>query len=333
MMNLRKGKKQSEIVIEELRKRSKKGLELAKVTILSQKIEHEKAREALKHYVGYWDDFLHPGFLSIACEAVGGDVDAAVPVQAALALMAAAFDIHDDIIDGSCSKHGVPTVFGWFGKDIALLLGNAFMIHGFALLGESLNELPKEKRKEVFVSLNNAFFEVGNAHALELDLKGKIECAADQYMHIVKMKAASIEADMRTGAVIGGGTDKDVDVLSRFGRILGILATLREEFIDMFEMEELNQRIQSKYLPIPIIYAMQDVDSRPTVERLIAKGRLTSADVDILLDVVLESKSVEPLRKKMEDFISESVQLARNVRNEKAGNTLIMLTSAALEDL
>ena len=138
---------------------------------------------------------------------------------------------------------------------------------------------------------------------------------------------------MRVGAAMGGGTDEDLDVLSRFGRILGILATLREEFIDMFEIEELNQRIQGKYLPVPIVYAMQDVDSRAAVEKLVAKERLTGEDIDILLDVVLESKSVEQLRKEMEALISESIQLARNVSNEKVRSTLVNLTSAALEDL
>ncbi len=333
VVNERKSKKKSEIVVEELRKRSRKGLEFAKTTILSQKIEHEQVRQALKYYVGYWDDFTHPGFFSIGCEAVGGDANAAVPVQAALALTAAAFDIHDDIIDGSCSKHGVPSVFGRFGKDITLLLGNAFIVCGFALLGESLGELSNEKRRDIFASLNSAWFEVGNAHALELDLRGRIEGVADQYMRVVKMKAASIEVDMRVGAVVGGGGDEDFDVLSRFGRILGILATLREEFIDMFEIEELNQRIQGKYFPVPIVYAMQDVDSRAVVGELVAKGRLTGEDIDILLDVVLESKSVEQLRKEMEALISESIQLVSNVNNEKVRSTLVNLTSAALEDL
>ncbi|MGB8779389.1 MAG: polyprenyl synthetase family protein [Candidatus Bathyarchaeia archaeon] len=67
----------------------------------------------------------------MACEAIGADPDSVLPVQAAITMMAAAFDIHDDFIDESKAKHGVLTVFGKFGKNVALLLGEAFLTEGF----------------------------------------------------------------------------------------------------------------------------------------------------------------------------------------------------------
>jgi len=332
-MSPRRHKKTSEMLLEALKKRSKKGLEFTRRTVLAEKIECEKIREALEYYTSNWKNSTHPGLFSIACEAVGGNPDKAVKVQAALCMMAAAFDIHDDIIDKSKIKHGKPTVFGKFGKDIALLLGNAFLIKGFTLFGKSIRRTSGEKMKEILEILEKSLFELGNAHALELNVKERIDITPQEYMRILEMKAASVEADMRIGAIIGGGTNGEVEALTRYGRILGILATLREEFIDIFEIEELSHRIHNECLPIPVLYAMRDKDSKKRIQKLLAKRKITSNDVDELVDLVIEARSVKKLKEKMKDLVVESIHLISNVRNENLKQLLGTLTSSALEDL
>jgi len=159
----------------------------------------------LKHYFSYWNDSTHPGLFSVAYEAAGGEPDEALQPQAAIAMMAAGFDVHDDIIDESEQKHGVPTVFGKYGRKITLLLGNAFLIKGFTFFCISIEELDLEKLREVVEVLQRSLFELGNAHALELDLRERTNAELGEYMRGVEMKAASIEGDMRIGAIIGGG--------------------------------------------------------------------------------------------------------------------------------
>jgi geranylgeranyl pyrophosphate synthase len=331
-MRHRKTRKQSEIVLAELRKRSKNGLEFAKKIILAEKIRYKKLHDALEHYVSNWNDMTHPGLFAIACEAVGGDLEAAVSFQAAIAMIAAAFDIHDDIIDKSTAKHGVPTVFGKFGEEVALLLGNAFLIEGFTLLGTCL-EKSNQRAVEVFRIIKQSLFEFGNAHALELSLKKRTDVAPDEYLEIVKMKAASIEGDMRIGAIIGGGTPKEVETLAKYGRILGTLAMLREEFIDVFDVEELNQRMCSEYLPIPVLYAIQDEETREKIQRLLAKGKIGNKDIDTLVNMVFEARNTVELKESMSKLVTRAIRLTSNVENNKLRNQLQTFVSSTMEDL
>jgi geranylgeranyl pyrophosphate synthase len=319
------------MVLIELAKKSRNGLEFAKRTILSEKIQYVKLRDALEYYVSSWNDITHPGLFAVAYEAVGGDLQEAVSVQAAVAMIAAAFDIHDDIIDKSTLKHGTPTVFGKFGEEIALLLGNAFLIEGFTLFGKSLEEVGQEKAN-VFETIKQSLYEFGNAHALELNLKKRADATPEKYLKIVKMKAASIEGDMRIGAIIGGGTHKEVEALARYGRILGTLAMLREEFIDVFDTEELNQRVSSEYLPIPILYAMQDTESKKKIEKLLAK-EITNRDVDVLVDAVFVAKNVGKLKKYMEELVAEAVGITSTVKNKNLRDQMLSFASSTLEDL
>lgn len=144
-----KAEKLSGVIIEELQRRSNKGLEFAKKAMLAETIEYEKLRNALEHYVQNWNDFTHAGMFSLACEAVGGHPDDSVDIQAAISMLAAAFDIHDDIIDESKQKHGVSTVFGKYGRDIALLLGDAFLVKGFTLFYVSVEHYTHKKAGEL----------------------------------------------------------------------------------------------------------------------------------------------------------------------------------------
>ncbi len=332
-MNPKNSHKQSEAIMKELSRRSRECQDFVRKSLLSEKIEHKELRHALEHYFSYWNDFSHPGIFSIACEAVGEDPTNQIEGQVAMAMLAAAFDIHDDIVDGSKAKHGYPTVFGKYGKNIALLLGNAFMIDGLTLMGKAASSLPHEKSKQIFTVLKTSLFEVGNAHASELRLRRRLDASPEEYMKILQKKAASIEVDMHVAALLGGGNSREAEELARYGGILGTLATLREEFIDIFEIEELNQRIKAQALPIPVLYAFQDKESRKKVEKLIDKGELTSKDVERLLDIVLESESVERLRMYMSDLVARANAITTNVRNEATKSLLRRIAASTLEDL
>jgi geranylgeranyl pyrophosphate synthase len=319
-------------VVAELKKRSEKGLSLAKQMLLAEKMDYPKLREALEHYIANWNDSTHPGLFSMGCEAVGGNPEYALPPQAAIAMMAAAFDIHDDIIDESETKHKVPTVYGKFGTGIAILLGNAFLIEGFKLLVDSTAVLPKEKGKSGLEAYKNLLFEVGNAHALEVGLKGKKNVAASDYLKIIEMKAAGIEADIYLGALFGGGNDMEVEASARLGRIIGILVTLREEFIDVFEIEELCQRIAAQDLPVPLLFALQDQISENRIKEILLKPKITRKDIDNLVDVTLEAGAVKKLKVEMKLLMEEGTTLS-NALSPILRQKLQVLLQFMLEDL
>jgi geranylgeranyl pyrophosphate synthase len=326
-------KKESLKLIGELQERSTKCHEFVRASFLSEIIEQPRLREALEHYFSYWADFTHPGLFSIACEAVGKEPDELQQVQAALAMMGAAFDIHDDIVDRSPAKHGYPTVFGKYGGDVALLLGNAFMVNGFALMGNSISDFPSKSIREVFRTLKNCLFEVGNAHALELDLKGRVDVSPRKWMQIVRMKAASIEADMHIAALLCAENRDEIRTLKEYGRILGTLTILREEFIDIFETEELIQRIRNGTPPIPLLFARQDKRLNESINKILQKKALKPADIDKLVGIINRAARVKILKRSMEKSMDIGISLTTHVRSRKAKRLLADLVSSMLQDL
>jgi len=331
-MNPSTGQRKSRMVLKILRRKSQRGLDFARRTMLEEKIESDVIEKALEYYVTHWQILTHPGPFLIAYEAVGGNPDKADEAQGAIVMVAAAVDIHDDIIDRSKTKHGTLTVAGKFGSDVALLLGDAFFVEGLALLGRAAGRLLPGRAEEVLQVAKEAMFETGDAHALEFAFRGKLNADPTEYMKILEMKGAATIMSIKLGAMLGGGSEKEIQTLATYGRILATLAALREEFIDIFESEELNNRIQNECLPLPVLYALQDKNSTE-IRRILSKRELDDGDITKLLDFVLESTQVRKLKNKMETMANEACTLLLAIEKRETRNILTQMVQTMTEDL
>jgi len=74
-----------------LEERGRKALEMARKTVLEEKIECKEVREALKYFMTeYWHDVARPALLSLVCEAVGGDPYITTPIAIPMTLISGA---------------------------------------------------------------------------------------------------------------------------------------------------------------------------------------------------------------------------------------------------
>lgn len=330
-------KKSMEEVTDLLEKRGKKAYEAAKEEILNEKIEYEPVHDALQYFIlELWHNFQHPALLSLTCESVGGNPEDTTLIGAALVLLTGAADIHDDIIDQSRTKGSKPTIFGKFGKDIALLIGDALLLKGFRLLSKACERLP-EKQGEIIADLvENAFFEIGAAEAKETSFKGNWNLAPEEYLDTMKMKAAIADATARIGAIIGGGSSDKIESLGRFGRALGILATIRDDYIDVFEPDELRNRTKNECLPLPVLYAFRDDNVKDEIINILKKRKLGEEDAYKIVGIITETEDMQVLRKEMRAFLKDGIdnlKIIRNIRNRKIYNNLRKILYVMVEDL
>jgi len=320
-------------VVRDLQKRSEKSLKIAKETVLGIRVECREINEAFKHYTKDWNDYVHPGLMSIACEAVGGYPDEAVPMQVVMLLLTAAADIHDDIIDESKKKYGKPTVFGKFGKDIALLVGDALLVRALSFLYELKNRFSQEKANAIWNIIFNRFFELGEAEALEAGVKGNINVSPEECLQILEKKASIFEAHMRIGALIGGGDQDAIDLLGNYGKTLGTLISVREDFIDIFEPDELENRMKNECLPLPILYAFKNPQIKKTILRYLSKPGISDKDAENIVDIIFKEENVEMLRRKIKYLVEETCVSISRLERENVKFQLQKLIKSAIEEL
>ncbi len=327
-----KNEKLVEKALKILQEKSKNALELAERTILEEL--NKNAERAVKYYFKNWNDTTRPGVLSLACEVVGGNIDEVISLQVALVYIAAAMDIHDDIIDKSVTKGANKTVYGKFGEEKALLLGNAFLVKGFTQLYKELEKLPHEKRMLILDITKNFLLDVIEAHMLEIELRNKKwEVKPEEYIRMLEKKASDLEGRMRIGAIFGGGSLQEVEALGKYGRSLGILLAARSDFVDIFENDELINRVKHECLPLPIIYALQNSAIAKNIQQILKREKVGEDDVNELIEIIYDTTELSALRHYLNEKQKLGLAELKYLKRNKIRKELAILISSTLEDL
>ncbi|MFH1821372.1 MAG: polyprenyl synthetase family protein [Methanobacteriota archaeon] len=277
------------------KERGTKILKEAAASVRRERINCSKAREALSFFMSYWCDVVRPSLVSLACEAVGGDPSTAPFLGRSLTLLSGATDIHDDIIDKTITKGKRKTVNGGFGGDIALLVGDVLLFEGFAELFAGLARLkiPPEEKLAIVHSVKELYFEMCDGEALELDFRARTDVKPEEYISVVKKKAADVEACLRTGAMLGGGSPEQINALGEYGRTLGVIVLLRNDFEDMCGFDLLKSRIDYESLPLPLLFALENKEKREEI--LAALKNLDRKGAKKLLRLISEAGAINKL--------------------------------------
>jgi geranylgeranyl pyrophosphate synthase len=319
--------------LEVLRFKSKEALESTKKAILEERMS-KKADAVLRDYVKKWGDTTRPGVLSLACEAVNGNLKELTPLQTAMLLIAATMDVHDDIIDKSVAKVTGKTIYGKVGTGTALLLGNAFLVKGFVQLHKAIEKLPREKQLLIIDTTKDFLFEVIKAHIIEVELRNrKWDVKPKEYLQVLEGKAADIEGRMEIGAIFGGGTSSEIEALGKYGRCLGVLLALRSEFVDIFEPKELENRVKNECLPLPVLYALENGHYRTRILKILSKGIINKNNAQELIDTIYQTPECSHLKRHLGKLSKEAIHVLRNIHECKAKTNMEILAMSMLEDL
>jgi geranylgeranyl pyrophosphate synthase len=315
-----------------LQNRGKEALDVAVAVIQNENIRYKPLHDALGYFVDQvFPDIMQPGFLSLYCEAGGGKPSDTVQVGAAIVLFVGAADLHDDVLDSSLIKNHKPTVLGKFGKEIAVLAGDAFLIMGTYLLHRAIAGCTHEKADAILKQVKQAFFDLSSAEAEEASHRRKNDLSSDQYLRIIKKKVAVSEATARIGAILAGSTEEEVEVLGELGRVLGLLNTLRDEFIDVFEPEELANRFKNEILPLPILQVFQDPQKKAKILGLLKKGNVSKKKTEKIADLVFKAKETEELREIMLSKVSATTRKLSHLKGER--EILKLLLDLSLDEI
>jgi geranylgeranyl pyrophosphate synthase len=148
---------------------------------------------------------------------------------------------------------------------------------------------------------------------------------------MINTKAAVSEATARIGAVIGGGSPDEIEILAGFGRAFGVLMTLKDEFIDMFEVEEMKNRVHGEWLPLPILYSFKDPQKAQKLIDLLKGQEIIEEVLERVLDVVLESKETAELKAFMKTMILEQLERLQSIKFNR--DKLTIMLECAIEAL
>lgn len=172
-----------------------------------------------------------------SCEALGGNIDEALPYAAALEMIHCYSLIHDDLpaMDNDDLRRGKPTCHKAFGEDMAILAGDGLLsAAGEILLRESC-KCPDSRGARAGYAIFRRAGVTGMAAGQTVDVtSGSEKCSTQlvEYIHLHKT-ADLLTAPVEAGMILAGADEKTLACGRKYGRNLGITFQIVDDILDV----------------------------------------------------------------------------------------------------
>ena len=139
--------------------------------------------------------------------------------------------IHDDIMDKADVRRGVPTVYRKWDENTAILSGDVMSIESYKLVAKA----PASVLPEVLGLFSKTAAEVCEGQQYDMDFENMTEVPMEDYIRMIGLKTAVLIAcSAKMGAIIGGATPQQSELLYKFGYDLGLAFQVADDWLDTF---------------------------------------------------------------------------------------------------
>lgn len=252
---------------------------------------------------------IRPILVILSARMFGGVTREVLYAGAALEMLHNASLIHDDIVDETSLRRGVPTVNARMGNHIAVLVGDFFVSNALAAgiragdirVVSALSSLGKE------LSLGE-IDQICNARDHELE--------EASYFGMIRQKTASLFMNcVRMGAELGGATAAELDRLVRFAELLGLCFQIKDDIFDYYEDTRIGKPtgndLREGKVTLPLLYALRTApedDARPMRDLLMA-GTLDTSAINTLIEFAKRHDGVEYAYGRMREMQGEALEI------------------------
>ena len=139
--------------------------------------------------------------------------------------------IHDDIMDKADVRRGVPTVYRKWDENTAILSGDVMSIESYKLIAKA----PAAVLPEVLNLFSKTAAEVCEGQQYDMDFENLQMVPMADYMKMIGLKTAVLIAcAAKMGAIIGGASAQQCELLYKFGYDVGLAFQVADDWLDTF---------------------------------------------------------------------------------------------------
>jgi octaprenyl-diphosphate synthase len=269
---------------------------------------------------------IRPILVLLSAKMGDPDVGSAVKVAGAVEMIHTATLLHDDSIDRSYLRRGLPTVNRMWNDQVSLIMGDYLFCHAFRLLHEAgLCEIASVMCTG---SDSTTFGEM-----LQMDLRGRSDISEQTYITMVEHKTASLfSSACEVGARLGGLDGDARCALSEYGRSLGVAFQVVDDILDFIGDTDLMGKpvgndLRDGRVTLPLIAALRnaDGDDGTRIAEAIASGRPDDVEWARLVDFIERYDGVGYSRGVAERLAEIARSHIAGVKSCPAKNALMLL--------
>jgi octaprenyl-diphosphate synthase len=246
--------------------------------------------------------------LVLLANRVGDAGDERAPTLGAIVeLVHLATLVHDDAVDHSVLRRGMPTVAALWNHQSAIIMGDY-------LYSRAVSELAGFGRTDMIQVLAGAANEMSVGEMRQLISADAMAFTEEDYDRLIRAKTASLmSAACELGAMIGDAAYREP--LTRFGHFIGMAFQIADDLLDYTATEEATGKptghdLREHKMTLPLIAALGEMDAgaRGEVEQFFADPEPTDDGIERVIRLVMEHGGLEYARKRADAFGEQAAE-------------------------
>jgi len=286
--------------------------------------------EVSKHLLEMRGKLLRPTMLLLAHRAAGAEDARATTLAAVVELIHVATLVHDDSVDHSVLRRGLPTVNHLFSHQVAVIMGDY-------LYSRAVVELARLRDPEPLEVLARVTNEMTIGEMWQLGALDRLSYTEREYDALIGNKTAALFAGACECGALKATADRR-QALRAFGYAFGMLFQITDDLIDYTESAEVTGKptgldLKEHKVTLPLMAALPEMGppARAAVEALFAEEEPTPSHIAEVVRLVDRYGGLEYARHRASAFATEAEEQLMVLPASPARDTLRAAVTYAVE--
>ena len=287
-------------------------------------------KKAVEHLLKSSGKQIRPLLVMLAARMVGEVNEKVMRVALALEMLHTASLVHDDVVDESNRRRGLPSVNALLSNQSAVLIGDY-------ILSKALECAALTDDVRVVRYIAQVGQSLADGELLQLNAKDSDQLSESAYFDIIGRKTASLfSVCARLGAMAAGATESEAERLAQYGKLIGLCFQLRDDVFDYGTAEvgkPLGNDMKEGKLTLPAIYAVKHSDDTSMLElaQRVRRKEATVEEIQQLIDFSISEGGLEYAQWYMSDMQRMAAGLIDENRDPAVTEALNLLASFVSE--
>jgi octaprenyl-diphosphate synthase len=233
--------------------------------------------------------------------------------------------IHDDVIDETKQRRGMPSLNAIFDNRIAVLTGDY-------LLASAISRATETGNIAITQIIANVCRELSEGELIQLDNAEKHSVNEEDYFLMIHKKTATlISACAEIGAISAHASPEIIKKCRLFGKYLGYCFQIKDDIFDY--CEELNigkptgNDIREGKITLPLLYALKRAPEKEASHymNIIDQQQYTPENVSGLIAFAKQQGGIGYAEKQLKAYKQQAVEIIGELPPSEARNCLLLL--------
>jgi len=236
---------------------------------------------------------IRPALLLLASKLFDYRGRGAIRLGAVVEIIHTATLVHDDIIDEAQTRRGRPAANTQWGNSKCVLAGDWLYMQAFRIAVQERNF----RVLDVLIELTQQMVE---GELLQMETLGKLISLKDYFDLIYRKTACLFSVCMRMGAILGGASEEQEELLGQYGHDLGMAFQIVDDVLDLTASESVLGKpvasdLREGKVTMAVIHSLERCtpEDKAKIENVLADRAFNGVTHSQILDILARYGSLE----------------------------------------